>query len=75
MFEINDLSESEWRILFSVLSPFNTDNPNEIPEEFKVNPVSKGTDVYVEEFGDEGSGVQSYLRYTVIEVQALLTNF
>jgi hypothetical protein len=42
--EVN--SKSERRILFSIWSPFETEDPNEIPEEFKVKVVSKGMDVY-----------------------------
>jgi len=54
---------TERRILFSVWSPFHTDNPNEIPEEEQIKLLKKGKDVHVGEFGNEGSGGQSYLRY------------
>lgn len=60
-FQVN--SPTERRILFSVWSPFQTDNPNEIPEEDKIRLLKKGADVYTGEFGNEGSGGQSYLRY------------
>lgn len=53
----------ERRVLFSVWSPFNTDNPNEIPEEQKIVLVKKGAAVHTGEFGNEGSGGQSYMRY------------
>ncbi len=56
-------SESERRILFSVWSPYSTDNPDEIPEEYKIEMLKKGKNVYTGEFGNEGSGGQSYLRY------------
>jgi hypothetical protein len=56
-------SETERRILFSVWSPYSTDNPDEIPEEYKIKMLKKGKDVYTGEFGNEGSGGQSYLRY------------
>lgn len=56
-------SESERRILFSVWSPFKTDDPKAIPEEDKIILVKKGEGVYTGEFGNEGSGGQSYLRY------------
>ncbi len=56
-------SETERRILFSVWSPFNTDNPSEIPDEEKIILLKKGEDVYTGEFGNEGSGGQSYLQY------------
>ncbi|MFW5756938.1 MAG: DUF3472 domain-containing protein, partial [Tangfeifania sp.] len=56
-------SETERRVLFSVWSPYTTDNPDEIPEEYKIKMLKKGEDVYTGEFGNEGSGGQSYLRY------------
>ena len=60
-FQVN--SDTERRILFSVWSPYQTDNPNEIPENQKIKLLKKGQDVYTGEFGNEGSGGQSYLRY------------
>jgi len=59
-FGIQANSETERRILFSVWSPYKTDKPSEIPEEYKIKLVKKGTNVYSGEFGDEGSGGQSY---------------
>jgi hypothetical protein len=59
---VND-SESERVVLFSVWSPFNTNNPKEIPEEFKIKLMSKGTNVIIHDFGGEGSGGQSILKY------------
>jgi len=56
-------SPTERRILFSVWSPFQTDNPEEIPEEDRIVLLKKGEDVYTGEFGNEGSGGQSFLRY------------
>ncbi|MCK3685494.1 DUF3472 domain-containing protein [Maribellus sp. YY47] len=56
-------SPEERRILFSVWSPFQTDNPDEIPEEAQVHMLGKGKDVITKEFGGEGSGGQSFLRY------------
>ncbi len=56
-------SESERRVLFSVWSPFHTDDPSSIPEEQKVKMLQKGPGVYTGEFGNEGAGGQSYLRY------------
>ena len=61
-FQVN--SENERRILFSVWSPFKTDNPAAIPEDQKIKLLKKGEGVYTGEFGNEGSGGQSYLRYT-----------
>ena len=62
-FGIQVNSENERRILFSVWSPFKTDNPAAIPEDQKIKLLKKGEGVYSGEFGNEGSGGQSYLRY------------
>jgi len=56
-------SDDERRVLFSIWSEYNSDDPSEIPEEYKVSLIRKGEDVYVGEFGNEGSGAQSYLRF------------
>jgi len=56
-------SPTERRVLFSVWSPFKTDDPKKIPEDQKIILLKKGKDVYTGEFGNEGSGGQSYLRY------------
>lgn len=56
-------SSTERRILFSVWSPFDTQNPNDIPDEYKVKLLRRGEDVHIGEFGNEGSGGQSYLKY------------
>ncbi|MDF1572967.1 MAG: DUF3472 domain-containing protein [Bacteroidales bacterium] len=56
-------SPSERRILFSVWSPYHTDNPAEIPDDQKIVMLDKGPEVYTGEFGNEGSGGQSFLRY------------
>jgi hypothetical protein len=61
-FQVN--SDTERRILFSVWSPFQTDNPNDIPEDQRIRLLRKGPEVYTGEFGNEGSGGQSYLRYS-----------
>lgn len=60
-FQVN--SDTERRVLFSVWSPFEADDPNSIPEDQKIRLLKKGQDVYTGEFGNEGSGGQSYLRY------------
>jgi hypothetical protein len=56
-------SETERRILFSIWSPYKTDNPASIPPEFKITLNKKGSNVYSGEFGNEGAGGQSYLVY------------
>jgi len=56
-------SPTERHILFSVWSPFNTDDPRNIPDSQKIVLVAKGRNVHAGEFGNEGSGGQSYLNY------------
>jgi hypothetical protein len=62
-FGIQVNSATERRVLFSVWSPFNTDDPASIPEDKKVKLLRKGAGVQTGEFGNEGSGGQSFLRY------------
>ncbi|TAJ15784.1 DUF3472 domain-containing protein [Marinilabiliaceae bacterium JC017] len=56
-------SPTERRILFSVWSPCQTDNPNDIPEEDRIKLLKKGDQVQTGKFGNEGSGGQSYRVY------------
>ncbi|MFT3751159.1 MAG: DUF3472 domain-containing protein [Agriterribacter sp.] len=56
-------SASERRILFSVWSPFSTDDPKNIPQDKRITLLKKGERVHAGEFGNEGSGGQSYLHY------------
>jgi hypothetical protein len=56
-------SKTERRVLFSVWSPYKTDNPKEIPDDQKVRLVKKGAKVKTGDFGNEGAGGQSYLVY------------
>src|SRR5690606_33548114 len=60
-FQVN--GPEERRVLFSVWSPFQTDNPKDIPEDQRIVRLGSGPDVHVGEFGNEGSGGQSYLVY------------
>ncbi|MFH6963440.1 DUF3472 domain-containing protein [Flavobacterium plurextorum] len=62
-FGIQVNSASERRVLFSVWSPFTTDDPASIPESHKIKMLKKGENVHTGEFGNEGSGGQSYLKY------------
>lgn len=62
-FGIQSNSENERRVLFSVWSPFETQDPKLIPDSMKIVTLKKGKDVYTGEFGNEGSGGQSFLRY------------
>lgn len=54
---------NERHVLFSVWSPFNTDDPKSIPESHKIKMLKKGENVHTGEFGNEGSGGQSYLNF------------
>lgn len=56
-------SPTERRVLFSVWSPFDTQNPKDIPEHLRVVNLRRGENVQIGEFGNEGSGGQSFLRY------------
>ncbi len=51
------------RVLFSVWSPYTTNDPKSIPEHLKVKLLKKGSNTSVGEFGNEGSGGQSYMEY------------
>ena len=62
-FGIQVNSASERRILFSVWSPFQTDDPDKIPDSQKIILIKKGNEVQTGEFGNEGSGGQSYKRF------------
>jgi hypothetical protein len=54
---------AERHILFSVWSPFTTDDPRAIPDSLRIVLIRKGADVHAGTFGDEGAGGQSYLLY------------
>jgi hypothetical protein len=56
-------SPTSRHILFSVWSPYKTDNPKNIPEDQRIQLLRKGEGVHAREFGNEGSGGQSYLNY------------
>lgn len=56
-------SASERRILFSIWSPYKTDDPASIPLEDQIILLRKGTGVTTGTFGNEGSGGQSYLVF------------
>jgi hypothetical protein len=56
-------SPTERWILFSVWSPFQTDNPRDIPEAERVVLLDKGEGVRTGEFGNEGAGGQSFLVF------------
>jgi hypothetical protein len=62
-FGIQVKSAAERWILFSVWSPFHTDDPKSVPQEDRVVMVRKGEDVQDRSFGGEGSGGQSVLVF------------
>jgi hypothetical protein len=62
-FGIQVNSATERRVLFSIWSPFTTDDPAKIPDDQKIRMLKKGEQVHAGEFGNEGSGGQSYLKY------------
>lgn len=62
-FGIQTNSPTERRVLFSVWSPFCTHDPKAVPEADRVRLVKSGKGVTVRDFGGEGSGGQSFLRY------------
>ncbi len=62
-FGIQVNSNSERRILFSIWSPYVTDNPEEIPEDDRIICLGHHENTHVGTFGGEGSGGQSYMKY------------
>ena len=56
-------SKTERRILFSVWSPFDTQDPRNIPEDQRIRMLRQGDGVKIGEFGNEGSGGQSFMIY------------
>lgn len=56
---------SDRRIIFSIWSDYNTNDPSQIPANYAVQLVSKGSLVTTEEnFGNEGSGRHSIAQYS-----------
>jgi hypothetical protein len=54
---------TERRILFSIWSAFETDDPSAIPQDYQVVLLKKGPNVTVKSFGNEGAGKQSFLHW------------
>ena len=50
-------------VLFSVWSPYETDNPGSIPADERVQTLRKGAGVTAQDFGGEGSGGQSFMDF------------
>ena len=51
------------QLIFSVWSPHRTDNPADIPPELRVKLLAKHPDQWIGDFGNEGSGSQSFMHY------------
>lgn len=62
-FGMQNNSPQPRRVLFSVWSPYKTDNAAEIPDSLRVIMLKKGEGVRVQDFGNEGSGGQSFMHY------------
>src|SRR5579862_4576462 len=56
-------SDTERRFIFSVWSNYRTDNPKEIPNAYAVKLIDKGSNVFSDQFGNEGSGGHSHLVF------------
>ncbi len=56
-------SAKERRVIFSIWSSFNTNDPKQIPADYAVNLIKKGKGVFTGEFGNEGSGGHSHLVF------------
>lgn len=57
------------KLLFSVWAPYATDDPSQIPEEKRVKVLRKHPLVHTGEFGNEGSGGQSFMDYDWVSGQ------
>jgi hypothetical protein len=62
-FGIQVNSDTERRVIFSVWSPFATDNPEDIPESDRIRVVRKGDRTIAHDFGNEGSGGHSRIIF------------
>ncbi|RFM28276.1 DUF3472 domain-containing protein [Deminuibacter soli] len=63
-FGIQVNSPTERRILFSIWSDYNTNDPGQVPANYAVQLVQKGSLVTTEEnFGNEGTGRHAYAIY------------
>ena len=61
--QVNSTDINQRRILFSVWSEYQTDDPEMIPDAYRVTLLRRGEGVHVGDFGAEGAGKQSYLLY------------
>ncbi|CAF1226027.1 unnamed protein product [Didymodactylos carnosus] len=61
-FGIQINSPTERRILFSIWSNYETDDPREVPTEDRITLLQKGQGVTAQSFGCEGCGGQSFIN-------------
>lgn len=54
---------TERRVIFSIWSNYNTNDPKEIPADYAITLIRKGDGVFTGEFGNEGSGGHSHLVF------------
>ncbi len=59
----------ERRVLFSVWSPFRTNNPRDIPKDQRVVALASGPKVHVGEFGNEAGRRRQYGLHVVVRRQ------
>lgn len=55
--------DGDRKLLFSIWSPFTTNDPSAIPEDQRIRVLRKHPRMHTGEFGNEGSGGQSYMTY------------
>lgn len=59
--QVNDPDRRQF--LFSVWSPYKTDDPSAVPADYKIATLAHGDGVLVGEFGNEGTGGQSRMPF------------
>ena len=60
---IQIVADGTHKVLFSVWSPYDTNDPSQIPEDYQVITLRKGEGVEPNKFGNEGCGMQSFLTW------------
>lgn len=51
------------QFIFSIWSPYKTDDPSSIPDAYKILTIRKGDGVVTGEFGNEGAGGKSTMQF------------
>jgi len=62
-FGIQEKSDGEKVVIFSVWDPGKQDDPTSVPDEARVKVLHKDNDVRIGRFGDEGTGGQCLFNY------------